>query len=113
MPGNYEKTLDAEQFGDSREEGKQFDSNVQEGEQTMTSLPRIPAHFDTTINVAGLTVAPGVMTGGTTPDENVVTLTTRDELLSFTPAEACALAAALSAVAVHLLEQADTEQEAA
>ena len=76
-------------------------------------LPRIPAHFDTAITVAGLTVAPVVMTGGTEPDENLVTLTIRDELLSFTPAEACALAAAVSAVAVRLLEQADTEQEAA
>ena len=89
------------------------DPIIQEGEQTMSTLPRIPAHFDTAIQVVGLTVAPGVMTGGTKPDESVVTLTTRDELLSFTPAEACALAAALSAVAVHLLEQADTEQEAA
>ena len=94
-----------------RDEGD--NRNPYQGETMNTSLPRIPAHFDTAIQVVGLTVAPGVMTGGTKPDESVVTLTTRDELLSFTPAEACALAAALSAVAVHLLEQADTEQEAA
>lgn len=89
------------------------DPIVQEGEQTMNTLPRIPAHFETTIRVAGLTVAPGELTGGNQPDEAVVTLITREETISFTPAEACALAAALQAVSVHLMEQADTEQKAA
>ncbi len=89
------------------------DPIIQEGEQTMSTLPRIPAHFEAAIKVAGLTVAPGELTGGNQPDEAVVTLVTRDETLSFTPAEACALAAALQAVSVHLLEQADTEQKAA
>ena len=88
-------------------EGNDRNTNPhQEGGVTMTSIVPHPSdNFDTAIMVAGRTVAPGVMTGGTKPDESVVTLTTRDELLSFTPAEACALAAALSAVAVHLMEQ--------
>lgn len=79
----------------------------------MSTLPRIPAHFDTAIQVAGLTVAPNQLVGGGEPATDVVTLRTHEELLTFTPAEACALAAALQAVAVHVMEQADTEQKAA
>lgn len=79
----------------------------------MFSLPRIPAHFETAIKVAGLTVAPGTMTGGAQPDETVVTLRTAEETLTFTASEACALAAALQAVAVHVMETAETERSAA
>lgn len=103
MPGNNnEKTLDAVVAKQGREEGNR---NIQqEGGVSMTSLPRIPAHSETAIKVAGLTVAPNQLIGGGEPDENVVTIITREETLSFTPAEACALSAALSAVAVHLME---------
>lgn len=81
--------------------------NIQEGDQTMSTVPRIPAHFDTTIKVAGYIVAPNQLVGGSEPPENVVTLITHEETLSFTPAEACALAAGLQAVAVYQMEQSE------
>lgn len=87
--------------------------NPYEGEQTMSTVPRIPAHFETAIKVAGLTVAPNQLSGGSEPDENVVTIITLEETLLLTPAEACALAAALQAVAVHLMESTELEREAA
>lgn len=78
----------------------------------MNSLPpRKSTQFEATIHVAGLTVSPGVMTSGTEPDETVVTVRTAEETLSFTPAEALALAAAIQSVACYVLEQ--TEAEAA
>lgn len=60
--------------------------------------------FNTSINVAGHTVSVGTMTGGNEPDVPVVTFRTAEEDIAFTPTEACALAAALQAVAVHLME---------
>lgn len=87
---------------------KKSEFNPYKGERTMSTIsPRNHARFDAAINVAGLTVMPGVMTGGTEPDESVVTLKTHDEILSFTTSEACALAAALQAVSVHLMEQSE------
>ena len=62
-------------------------------------------NLDAQINVAGLTVMTSVMRGGDLPDEPVVVLRTFEELLTFTPAEACALAAALQAVGVFLMEE--------
>ena len=88
-------------------------TNYQKEETMNTSIPRKSAQFEATIHVAGLTVSPGVMSGGTEPDETVVTLRTPDGLLSFTPAEACALAAALQAVAVHVMESTEVERKAA
>lgn len=77
----------------------------QEKEVTMTSsLPSMPQHFDTSISVAGITIAPNELIGGGEPAETVVTINTREELLTFTPSQACAVAAALQAVAVHVME---------
>ena len=84
-----------------RVEGQKPESNRQEGNQTMTSVAPTPTpvEFDVTINVAGLTVAPH-----TSPEHDgaVVTVRTAKERLTFTPAQACAIAAALQAAA-HLL----------
>lgn len=101
-----QKAPDAAVAKQDREEGNR---NTYQGDPMDTSLPRIPAHFETTIRVAGLTVAPGELTGGNQPDEAVVTLITREETISLAPAEACALAAALQAVAVHLMENTPRE----
>lgn len=73
-------------------------------DQTMGNSIR--EQFDARIQVAGFTVAPNVLTGGTEPDENVVTLRATGLQIKLTPSEACSLAAALQAVAVHQLEQA-------
>lgn len=100
MNTKKEKTLSAEQFGDSREEGNR---NTYQGDPMDTTVPRIPVRFDTTIHVAGLTVSPFFEHGF-----EVALSIEGDEpgnLLEFTPAEACALAAALQAVAVHVMEQ--------
>lgn len=72
-----------------------------------TTVPRIRAEFEATIKVAGLTIAPGIVTGGTFPDEACVSLRTPDDCIALSPAEACALAAALQAVAVHQMEQSE------
>ncbi len=65
----------------------------------------IRQQFHTRIRVAGLTVAPNALTGGDQPDAAVVTLRATGLQITLTPAEACALAAALQAVAVHQMEQ--------
>ena len=66
--------------------------------------------FDTAINVAG-----SIVNTGTFPESALasVTLTAESNLRHFTPAEALALAAALQAVAVHLLEEQSSEVAAA
>lgn len=61
--------------------------------------------FDAQIKVAGVTVMTSVMRGGGLPDEPVAVIRTPEGLLTFTPAEACALAAALQAVGVFLMEE--------
>ena len=88
-------------------------TNNQKEETMKLTIPGASDKFEATIHVAGQVVAPGIMTGGTEPDETVVTLRTPDGLLSFTPAEACALAAALSSVGVHVMESAEIERSAA
>ena len=69
----------------------------------ITQNPENPNTFDTTIKVAGATVGPWGRTDGT----STVELDFGDEagIKSFTPETACALAAALQAVAVHVMEQ--------
>lgn len=104
MQSNNEKTLNAVAGKQSREEGNR---NTYQGVPMNTTVPRIPAHFDTAIKVAGVTVNTGTLTGGHLPDWDVVTLRTHDELLSLSPAEALALASALQSVAIHILESTD------
>lgn len=98
-----EKTPDAKQFGDSREEGNR---NTYQGDPLNPIEPQSAENRDdfAVIKVAGLTIAPGILTGGDQPNELVVTMRTPDGMLSFTPAEACALSAALSAVGVFQME---------
>lgn len=74
----------------------------EEGFTMPTSLPRTPAHFDTTINVAGVKVSADRWEHG----ELIVSLDFGDGPEQFKPEAACALAAAISAVAVHQMEQA-------
>lgn len=57
--------------------------------------------FDTTIHVAGVEVMADQRGGNTL----LVSIDLGDGIRSFTPAEACALAAALQAVAVYQMEQ--------
>ncbi len=65
--------------------------------------PENPNTFNTTIRVADATVSPWSRTDGTP----TVDLDFGDEggIKSFTPEAACALAATISAVAVHVMEQ--------
>lgn len=104
MQSNNEKTLNAVAGKQSREEGTDRSSNpYQKEENTMLSIVGdAPKKFDTTINVAGATVSTGVFAGGGFPS---VTLKAGPRVRHFTPTEALALAAALQATAVHLMEQ--------
>lgn len=88
---------------------KNRSTNYQKEETMNTIIPEATVNqqatkFDTTIHVAGLTIAPvnlsGDMTVAIDYDGELP-----GELLAFTPHQACALAAALQTVAVHLLEE--------
>lgn len=104
MQSNNEKTLGVEAGKQIHNEGTDR-SSVQYQEERITMLSIVgdaPKKFDTTINVAGATVSTGVFAGGGFPS---VTLEAGPRVRHFTPAEALALAAALQATSVHLMEQ--------
>lgn len=72
---------------------------------TVTDHPETANPFRTDIIVAGCVVATSTITGGNEPDELAVTLMMPERHMTFSPESACALAAALQAVAVHQLEE--------
>lgn len=71
----------------------------------MSSIPQPSSNFETRIKVAGLMVSPAVELG-----QPAIAISYQDdpeELFVFTTGAACALAAALQAVAVHVMEQSE------
>ena len=104
------KAPDAAVAKQDREEGKQFDSNIQEGGQTMSTVPQASDKFSTaftlpSVNVGSITARAGVMTGGDEPDTPVVVLDVPDRNAALTPAQALSIAASLQSLAVYLMEQ--------
>lgn len=104
MLSRQEKTLDAEQFGDSREEGT--DSNLLKGNETMSSLSHPSDNFDArfVLNVGRnrVWVQPATLAKG----GSVIELTDEyDSNLLLAPNEALAVAAALQSVATLVLEE--------
>lgn len=106
-PGNI-KTLNAKQFGDSREEGNTNNSNHDQEEGTsmapiVSRYPRNVEPFNATMTVAIGTDGLAVVQPN---DDGTVTIAFNEIAAVVTPAVALSLAAAIQSVAVHALEQA-------
>ena len=100
MTGSNAKALNAVVAKQGREEGRNRNSNHYQEEGT-TMVSRVAAQaqkFDTTIHVGNNTV---------TESAGTVQVVTELGALSFTSEQALSLAAAVQAVAVHVLEQAE------
>lgn len=96
---NNAKTLNAAAGKQGRVEGNTNNSNhLGEGGTVMVSIVgQKPQKFDTEIRVGNKTVFAA---------DSTVWVHTEIGALSFTPEQACAFAAALSAVGVHVMEEA-------
>lgn len=103
---NKKNAPDAAVAKQDREEGKQFDSNIQEGGQTMSTVSTASDNFDALFALSvgrnRVFVQPASLANG----DSIIELTDdHDTNLLLKPNEALAVAAALQAVATHVLEE--------
>jgi hypothetical protein len=104
MAAQKKNALNAKQFGDSREEGNNR-KNPLEGLSVNTRLPQNPSKFEAQFILSTGQTRIWVMPELVTDGKSVVSLTDdHDANILISPAEALSVAAALQAVAVHLME---------